>query len=71
MKIKESEKIDKYLDLAWEQKKKKKQWDIKVSVMPIVVGSSGIIPEGLKKKMGKTIDLGEESKSTRLQEGKN
>ena len=36
VKIKESEKIEKYLDLAWEWKK---LWNMKVSVILIVIGA--------------------------------
>ena len=38
VKIKETEKREKYLDLAREQRK---QWSIKVSVIPVVVGAPG------------------------------
>ena len=34
-KLKECEKNDKYLDLAWELKK---QWNMKVRIIPIVIG---------------------------------
>ena len=44
LKIKESEKIDKYLNLARELKK---QWNMKVTVIPIVVGALGSVPKGL------------------------
>ena len=46
VKIKESEKRDKYLDLA---KELKKLWNIKVMVIPIVIGALGTIPKGLVK----------------------
>ena len=42
VKLKESEKDDEYLDLARELKKnktKKKQWNMKVMVIPIVIGA--------------------------------
>ena len=44
VKLKESEKRDKYLDLA---KETKKLWNIKLTVIPIVVGTHGKIPKGL------------------------
>ena len=43
----ESEKRDKYFDLTRELKKK--QWNVKVTVIPIVVGALGTIPKGLVK----------------------
>ena len=44
VKLKESEKKDKYLDLA---RKLKKLWNIKVMMIPIVIGALGIAIEGL------------------------
>ena len=44
VKIKESEKIDKYLDLSRELKK---LWNINVTVVPIVVGA---IPKNIKRR---------------------
>ena len=44
VKLKESEKRDKYLDLA---RYLKKQWSMKVTVIPIVIGELGIITKGL------------------------
>ena len=46
IKLKESEKKDKYLDLARELKK---LWNIKVTIIPIMVGAFGSINEGLLK----------------------
>ena len=46
VKIKESEKIDKFLDLA---RKLKKLWNMKVKVIPIVNGVFRTIPKGLVK----------------------
>ena len=40
--VKESEKIEKYKDLARELKK---QWKMKVTVTQIVVGALGILPK--------------------------
>ena len=44
--LKESEKKDKYLDLARELKK---LWNIKVTIVPIVIGALGTITKGLLK----------------------
>ena len=44
--LKESEKKDKYLDLAWELKK---LWNMKVTTVPIVIGAFGTITKGLLK----------------------
>ena len=46
VKIKESEKSDKYLDLARELRK---LLNIRVTVIPIVIGALGTIPKGLEK----------------------
>ena len=46
--LKESEKKDKYLDLARELKK---LWNMKVTIVPIVIGASGTITIGLLKGM--------------------
>ena len=43
---KESEKKDKYLDLARELKK---LWNMKVTIVPIVIGALGTITKGLLK----------------------
>ena len=53
VKIKESETIEKFLDLAWELKK---LWNMKVMVILIVVGTLGIIMKGLEKKLGEIGD---------------
>ena len=42
VKLKENEKKDKYLDLARELKK---QWNMKVTVIPIVIGTLGKSPK--------------------------
>ena len=44
VKLKENEKKDKFLDLAWDLKK---QWKMKVTVISIVVGALGKVTEGL------------------------
>ena len=46
--LKESEKMDKYLDLARELKK---LWNMKVTIVPIVIGAFGTITKGLLKGM--------------------
>ena len=46
VKIKESQERDKYLDLV-----KKRLWDTKVTVIPIVVGALRTIPEELLKRL--------------------
>ena len=51
VKLKENEKMDKYLDLARELKK---LWNMKVKVIPIVVGALGTAPKKLGKKTGKS-----------------
>ena len=48
VKLKENEKMDKYLDLARELKK---LWNMKVKVIPIVVGALGTVPKGLEKSL--------------------
>ena len=48
VKFKESEKKHKYLDLARELKK---LWNIKVTLIPNVIGALGIITEGLLKRL--------------------
>ena len=45
-KLKESEKKDKYLDLASELKK---LWNIKATIIPIVIGDLDTVTEGLIK----------------------
>ena len=45
VKLKESEKTDKYLDLV--RQLKKKLWNMKVTVIPIVIGALGTITKRL------------------------
>ena len=47
--LKESEKKDKYLDLASELKK---LWNMKVTIVPIVIGALGTITKGFLKALG-------------------
>ena len=46
--MKESEKKDKYLDLAWELKKNK-LCNMKVTIIPIVIDAFGTVTKGLLK----------------------
>ena len=46
--LKESEKKDKYLDLA---KELNKLWNLKVTIVPIVIGAFGTITKGLLKSL--------------------
>ena len=46
IKLKDREKRDKYLDLARELKK---LWNMKVTIMPIVIGIFGTVTQGLLK----------------------
>ncbi len=46
IKLKECEKRDKYLDLARELKK---LWNMKVTIVPIVIGALGTVTNGLLK----------------------
>ena len=46
IKLKECEKKDKYLDLT---KELKKLWNMKVTIVPIVIGAFGTITKGLLK----------------------
>ena len=52
MKIYESKKIEGHLDLARELKKN--LWNMRVTVMPIVVNALRVLFKGLKKKKKKT-----------------
>ena len=42
--------VDKYLDIAREMKK---LWNMRETILPIVVGALGTIPKGLVKGVGK------------------
>ena len=46
IKLKECEKKDKYLNLA---KELKKLWNMKVTIIPIVIGAFGTVSKGLLK----------------------
>ena len=49
-KIKESEKKDKYLDLARELRK---LWNMRMTVVAVVIGALGTVPKGLERGLGK------------------
>ena len=51
VKLKESEKRDKYLDLARELKKKRTQWNMKVTVILCVIGLLGTVIKGLVQEL--------------------
>ena len=48
VKIKESKKRDKYLDLARELRK---LWNQKLTVIPIVISMLGMVPKGLERQL--------------------
>ena len=48
---KENEKVQKYQDLARELRK---LWQVKVKVVPVVVGALGTIPKALEKQLKET-----------------
>ena len=48
MTLKKNEKMDKYLDLARELKK---LWNMRVKVIPIIVGALGTVPINLEKRL--------------------
>ena len=48
IKLKRSKKKDKYLDLDW---KLNKQWNMKVTIIPIVIGVFGTVIKGLLKEL--------------------
>ena len=62
VKIKESKKRDKYLDLVRELKM---LWNMKVTVIPIVVGALGAIPKGLIKGLEIRLENKRTSRDTR------
>ena len=49
IKLKECKKKDKYLDLARELKKKR---NMKVAIVPVVIGDFGTVTKGLLKTLG-------------------
>ena len=48
IKLKECEKRYKYVDLV---KELKKQWNVKVTIIPIVIGAFGTVTKGLLKDL--------------------
>ena len=71
VKLKESKKRDKYLNLARELKK---LWNIKVTVIPIVIGMLNTVTKGLVqgledleiRRQGETIQITALVRSTRI-----
>ena len=55
IKLKECEKRDKYLDLVRELKK---LWNMKMTIIPIVIGAFGTVTKGLLKGM-KNLEVGD------------
>ena len=49
VKMKGSKKLDKYLDLAREQKK---LWKLKMIVIPVILGELGMVSKSLEKRLG-------------------
>ena len=49
VKLKESEKNDKYFNLTRELKK---LWNMKMTIIPIVIGAFGTVTKGLIKSIG-------------------
>ena len=63
---KEKEKIEKYQDLAREVQK---LWNVKVKIIPLVIGSLGAIPKQFGKRLkdiGVTADIGQVQKTVLL-----
>ena len=63
IKLKESEKKDKYLDLARELKK---LWNMQVTIITIVIGAFGTFPKGLLKEL-EDLTIGGRVKTSKLQ----
>ena len=61
--LKESEKNDNYLDLAWELKK---LWNMKVTIAPFVIGALGTITKGLLKDL-EDLEVGEQVETIKRQ----
>ena len=55
IKLKGCETEDKYLDLARESKR---QWNMKVTIVPIVIGAFGTLTKGLSKEL-QDLEVGE------------
>ena len=64
IKLKESEKMDEYLDLARELKK---LWNMKVSIVPIVIGSFDTVPGGF----GSWLTSGNHPNNSIIEDGEN
>ena len=63
IKPEECEKKDKYLDLARELKK---LWNMKVKIIPIVIGAFGRVTKGLLKGLWRTWKLADEWRPSKL-----
>ena len=50
--VKEGEKFDQFLNFAIGLKK---VWDMKVTVIPIIVGALGTVPKNLKRRLGRDL----------------
>ena len=64
MKVEEGKKLEKYLDLA---KESKKLWDMKVKMIPIVVGALETVPKNLEKRLNE-LEIKGELKPSRPQQ---
>ena len=65
VKLKEREKKDKYLDLAWELKK---LWNMKVTFILIVIDALGTVTKGLSKGL-KDLEIGGQVETIKLHQG--
>ena len=63
IKLKECEKMDKYLDLARELKK---LWNIKLTIIPIVIGTFGTVTKGLLNGL-EDLEVGDEWRPSKQQ----
>ena len=68
IKLKEWEKKDKYLDIARELKK---LWNMKVTIVPIVIGAFGTVTEGLLKGFGSWQTCGDHPNVSFIEDGQN
>ena len=68
IKLKDSEKKDNYLDLARELKK---LWNMKVTIIPLMIGVFGTVTKGLLKVLGDLADEWRPSKYSIIGNGQN
>ena len=66
VKLKESEKRYKYLDLARERKKTKKLWNMKMTVTPIVFAALGTVMKGVFRRL-EDLEIRERMETIHLQ----